>query len=51
MTWVLPSGRTMVPRWTGPTGFDAGWTVNGFQTERQAASVQMNLPFFSALRL
>ena len=51
MTWVLPSGRTIVPRWTGPVGFVPAGTVSGFQSERQAASVQMKVPFFSALRL
>ena len=46
-----PAFRSLiVPSLTGPVGRTPAGTVRGCQTERQEA-VQMNLPFFSTLRL
>ena len=46
-----PFGRRTVPSGTGPVGFTPAETTSGRQSARQAELVQMNLPFFSTLRL
>jgi hypothetical protein len=52
VTWIVPSGRLIVPSFAGPFGTTPAATVSGRQIAVQPlASVQMNRPCFSALRL
>jgi hypothetical protein len=50
VTWIVPVGRFTVPSPVTPVGFVPFGTRSGFQSEVQAAVLQMNRPCRSTLR-